>query len=187
MLRMILILSCSLATLVPAIATAQEAAAADTVTFADAYSMDIPDAWVKKEPRSRIVEHEFAVPAVEGDKTDGRVTMMGAGGSVTANIDRWIGQFAQPDSSDTKQRAKVTRKDIDDMEVHVVDISGTYKDRPRGPFGPAVDQPGYRMLGAVIVTKDRGSYFVKLYGPANTVASGQKAFHTMLDSLHAVD
>ena len=68
------------------------------------------------------------------------MTIMGAGGSVEANIDRWIGQFTQPDGSDTKKAAKIEQKKIGGQEVHLVDVAGTYKDQ-RGPFagGPVVD------------------------------------------------
>jgi hypothetical protein len=176
----------SVAWMLPTAGLAQDVAESEAIVIGDTYAMDVPSKWVKKEPRSQIVEREFAVTAVADDETDGRVTMMGAGGSVKANIDRWIGQFTQPDGSATKQRAKVTKREIGGQTVHIVDISGTYKDRPQGPFGPSVDQASYRMLGAVIVTKDRGSYFVKLYGPENTVASGETSFMEMLDSLHAV-
>lgn len=188
MQRMFMIAAAMVAALwLPQWGAAQDVADADAIVIGDAYAMNVPHEWVKQEPRSRIVEREFAVTAVEGDETDGRVTMMGAGGSVQANIDRWIGQFTQPDGSETKQRAKVTEKQIDGQPVHIVDISGTFKDRPQGPLGPAVEQANYRMLGAVIATTERGSYFVKLYGPENTVASGEKSFLKMLDSLHAVE
>ncbi len=53
--------------------------------------------------QTRIVEHEFAIPAAEGDKADGRFTIMAAGGSVDANIDRWYAQFSQPDGGSTKE------------------------------------------------------------------------------------
>lgn len=140
--------------------------------------------WKSKKPESSIIEHEFAVPAAKNDSADGRVTFMSAGGSVEANIDRWYSQFAQPDGSATKDRAKVTRRETAGCTVHLVDVSGTFKEQ-RGPFAPAVAREKYRMLAAIIVSKERGNYFIKFYGPEQTVADGEKAFMGMLDSLRA--
>ncbi len=141
-----------------------------------------PAKWVRKQPQTQIVEHEFAIPAAEGDKTDGRLTIMGAGGGIEANIDRWYGQFTQPDGANTRDRAKVKKIKVAGQEVHLVDISGTFKDQ-RGPVAPAVERPKYRMLAAIIVTQGQGSYFVKFYGPERTVTENEKAFVTMIDGL----
>ncbi len=141
-----------------------------------------PASWLRKQPAVRIVEHEFAVPAAEGDPADGRVTVMGAGGGVQANVDRWFGQFTQPDGGSTKERAKVEKISVGGQEVHLVDISGTFKDQ-RGPVAPAVQRPKYRMLAAIIPTQGRGDYFIKFYGPERTVTENEKAFLAMIKSL----
>ena len=144
-----------------------------------------PAAWQRRQPRSRIVEYEFAVPKVEGDAQDGRLTVMGAGGSVEANIERWIGQFTQPDGKTTKERTTVDKKQVDGAVVHRVDITGSFVDRPGGPFAPgrAVTRPNYRMLGAIIVTPKFGQHFVKLYGPRATIAANEQRFQQFIDSL----
>lgn len=141
-----------------------------------------PKTWVRKQPKTRIVEHEFAVPAAEGDSTEGRFTVMAAGGGVDANIDRWLGQFTQPDGSSTKEKAKIQKMQINGMEVHYVDISGNFKDQP-GPFAPAVNRENYRMLGAIIVTEKSGMHFLKLYGPKGTIGGQEQAFKDMLNGL----
>jgi hypothetical protein len=144
-----------------------------------------PAEWKKVQPKSRIIEYEFATKSAEGDKEAGRVTIMGAGGSVEDNIKRWVSQFSQADGSDTKDKAKVEKKTIGGSEVHFVDLSGTYKDSPAGPFagGKTIDRPDYRMLAAIVVTKNAGNYFVKFYGPAKTVAENEKAFKEMMESV----
>ena len=144
-----------------------------------------PKSWVKKKPRSRIVEHEFGVNAVKGDPADGRLTIMPSGGPIKDNIDRWIGQFSQPDGTATK--AKVTKKKIAGQQVHIVDLQGTYKDAPRGPFGPKVDREGYRMLGTIVElsrdAKPMGNYYIKLYGPVKTMKQNEKAYMEFVQSL----
>lgn len=146
-----------------------------------------PKDWVRKEPKSRIIEHEFAAPLVEGDAMDGRITIMGAGGEVQANIDRWAGQFTQPNGGDSKDVTKVSKKKVNGIEIHIVDIGGTYQDSPAGPFNPAGGKPiareGYRMLGAIIVAPKIGNYFVKFYGPEKTVTKYEADFNKMLDGL----
>lgn len=153
------------------------------VTIADgAISLQAPGTWVKKKPATRIVEVEFAVPKVEGDSADGRLTIMQAGGSVEDNIGRWIGQFTQTDNKPTRDRAVIAEEEIAGQTVHTVDISGTYADR-RGPFAPAVQREDYRMLAAIVVTKENGQQFIKLYGPRKTIAANEKSFNEFVKSL----
>ncbi len=145
------------------------------------YSMQAPKDWKQKEPAVRIIAYEFAAPAAEGDAADGRLTVMGAGGTIEQNVERWYGQFTQPDGSKTADKAKVEKKSIADQTVHTVDISGTYKDQ-RGPFAPAVEREKYRMLGAIVETKE-GNVFFKFYGPEKTIAKHADAFWGMINSL----
>lgn len=154
-----------------------------SISLADGkVTLKAPKSWDKKQPRTRIVDFEFEAPAAEGDETPARVTVMGAGGSVDANIERWISQFSQPDGKSTKDRAKNEKREIAGQTVHIVDIAGTFKDQA-GPFAPAVVREDYRMIGAIIVTDKLGQYFIKMYGPSSTVAKNEKPFHEMLDSL----
>lgn len=167
------------------------AVGAEPTTFglgeAGQITLTAPATWKKVKPKSGIVEHEFSVEPAKGDTAAGRVTIMGAGGSVDANVERWIGQFSQPDGSNTKDKAKVDKKTVGGIEVRTADIAGTYKDMPGGPFagGKAVERPDYRMLAAIIVTPKSGNYFVKFYGPSKTVAENEKAFNELIDSLKA--
>jgi hypothetical protein len=146
-------------------------------------SLTAPAGWTAKQPATRIVEAEFAVPPAKGDEAPGRLTAMGAGGSVESNIDRWVGQFVGPGGAAPKpQRDKTT---VSGCEVEIVDLSGTYKDSPGGPFagGKTVMRDNYRMLGAIIQTKDKGNYFLKLYGPKATIDENEKGFQEMVKSL----
>ena len=166
-------------------AAAQPAAAAETLALADgALRLTVPAGWKVKKPESRIIEHELAVPPAGDDKDPGRVTIMGAGGSIRDNIDRWAGQFSQPDGSDSQKALKETKAQVAGLDVVLIDISGTYKDS-RGPFSgvPAVERPEYRMLAAIIQGKGAGNYFVKFYGPRQTVADNAAAFQKFVDSL----
>ena len=165
---------------------AQSADEERTITLADGkLTLQSPANWVRKEPKVRIIEHEFAVEGKKGQDA-GRVTIMGAGGSIQQNIDRWIGQFSQPDGKKSKEKAKTEKKKIAGLEIHIVDIAGTYKDAPAGPFagGKTIERENYRMLAAIIPGGPSvGNYFIKFYGPADVVKENEKAFHAMIESL----
>lgn len=135
-----------------------------------------PEGWSRQQPRSSMVETEFAIEAVEGDKDRGRATVMSAQGTIEANIERWQDQFSE------RPEAKVEKIEAAGKEITMVDLAGTYKDQP-GPFAPAVERPDYRMLAAIIPTDDRGNYFIKFYGPKKTVAANEQAFRQLIASI----
>lgn len=153
------------------------------------FEMTVPENWQRKQPRVNIIEYEFEIPAAKGDDRPARITVMGAGGTVEDNVRRWYGQFRQPDDSDTEKAAKVEEKDVAGQRVTLVDISGTYLDKPGGPFagGQTIERKDHRMLAAIIQThhdgKKSGNYFIKLIGPKQTVADSKKGFNQMIESL----
>jgi hypothetical protein len=172
-------------------AVAADAAAESRVfTIADGgYSLRAPEGWKRVPPKSNMVETEFSIPGAAADAAEqpGRMTVMGAGGSIQANIDRWQGQFTQPDGSATKDKATSKKLELAGCKVTIVDIPGTFKDMPGGPAagGRAIERPGYRMLAAIVETPDRGNYFLKFYGPAQTVAAHADGFRTMVEGMVA--
>lgn len=141
-------------------------------------TMVAPKDWVYK--KAAFVTYEYSAPAAKEDKVDGRLTVMSAGGSVDENIGRWYTQFTQEDGGSTKKRAKVEKIKVAGYPVHLVDLSGTYKDLRK----PGVDYKDYRMLGTIIETKE-GNLFIKFYGPKRTIAQHEKAFRQMIEGIKA--
>ena len=130
--------------------------------------------WEEKEPKFKgIVSAEFAVKPADGDLAAGRVTLGGLGGGVNANVSRWISQYSDAET----ERETV---DVAGQEVTTVSVRGTYKG---SRFRKEPAGPGYRLLGAVVQTKNAGTYYVKFYGPEKTVDENEEAFHKMLKSL----
>lgn len=166
-----------------ALSTAAVAAedASDATIAMGPVAITAPEGWHKKQPRVRIIAYEYAVPAADGDENDGRMTVMLAGGSIDANVQRWYGQFKQPDGGDTSKVATVEKKEIADHDVHLVDVSGTFLDR-RGPVAPAVSREEYRMLAAIVETK-QGNFFIKFYGPQKTVEEQEAVFMQMIEGM----
>ena len=158
-------------------------------------TMEAPASWKEKERRSRMLAYEFSATAaaeegkakVEADKLPAaRVTIMGAGGSIDANIKRWYGQFKQSDGSKTADRAKVEKFEVDGQTVHMVDIPGTFSESMGGgPFAPGkvVVRKDYRMLGAIVVTDGVGQYFIKMTGPSKVCEQLKPGFIKMLRGL----
>jgi hypothetical protein len=142
-----------------------------------------PKSWEKKQPKFNIVEVEFAPKSSKENVDPARLTIMASGGSVEANLERWLGQFSQEDASDTEDHTKQEVKKINGMQVHIVDIHGTYADSA-GPFaGNAVQRKGYRMLGAIVETKIVGNYYFKMYGPKETMDEHEKRFLKMIETI----
>ena len=59
----------------------------------------------------------------------------GQGGGVQANVDRWIGQFQQPNGKPSKDVAHMGKKTIHGFNVTTVDVTGTYMGMG-GPMSP---------------------------------------------------
>lgn len=159
----------------------------DTTLAGGRLKLQVAASWKKPaKRRSRIIEREFTVPAAKGDKASGRLTMMQSGGSLKQNVERWFGQFKQPDGRATKDVAKVSEKKINGQDVTIVDITGTFKESMGGgPFAPGktVMREDYRMLGGIVQTKVARQYFFKLYGPKKTITEAEPAFLKMMDSV----
>lgn len=168
---------------IPPVPAADVAAAAFRIA-GESLSLETPEGFERVRPKSGMIEAEFTVPS-EGDLPAGRMTVMGAGGSIEANIDRWCGQFAQPDGGDTKDKLTKKSLKVAGCTVTVVDIPGTYLDQPAGPMagGPTVKRPGYRMLAAIVETPEAGNCFLKFYGPAATVERHAAGFQKMIEGM----
>ncbi|MEN1679745.1 MAG: hypothetical protein AAGJ46_09130 [Planctomycetota bacterium] len=161
-------------------APAKPAAESFEVVLAEgALKFTAPGEWKQVRPRNRIIEAEIAVPAEEEGGVDGRLTVMAAGGSVRANVDRWRTQF-KPGSSGGD--AKVEEDEVDGMKLTWFDASGTFMESTRGPFGPKVERPDYRMLAAILQTGGSGNYFFKLTGPADLIEEHAERFRAMVSS-----
>jgi len=160
-----------------------EEKAADTISVFGEKNLGVPKSWARTKPASSIVEHEFLVKEGEGDDAPtARVTMMAAGGDVKANIDRWKGQFAGGNAAAQKSEEKKIGK----WDVHVVDLSGNFKETMGGgPFsgGKVVERTNYAMLGAILVHPEGRKYFVKMTGPADLVKANREGFIQMFDGL----
>ena len=128
---------------------------------------------------------QYKLPKAEGDPEDASLVLyyFGAtqGGSVQANIDRWVGQIQQPDGSASKDKAKTENLTVNGLKVTTVDVTGTFTAEMTPGAGNKRNDADYRLRAAVIETP-KGNYFVKLVGPVKTVARWEQPYTDYLKS-----
>jgi hypothetical protein len=143
-----------------------------------------PPEWKTRAPASSMRVAEFVLPGAEKAQDAELVVYYfgGSGGNVDANIQRWLGQMQQPDGRATEAVAVKEARTINGLKVSTLDVTGTYVAEVRPGSTERHNSPGFRMRTAVVETPG-GPYFIKLVGPAATVAKWNGAFKEFLDSL----
>ncbi|MEW5975545.1 MAG: hypothetical protein AB1898_07035 [Acidobacteriota bacterium] len=168
----------------PALSSAHQAAEGKRTM--GPFKVQVPAGWLEQQPSSSMRKAHFVLPKVEGDEVDAELIVfyfgMGQGGSVEANIERWIGQFGQPDGSSSKDKAKTSKKEADGFPITVVDVSGTYQASMMPGAPERHNSPGFRMLAAVVETSE-GPWFFKLVGPQKTISHWAESFDQFLNSV----
>jgi hypothetical protein len=147
---------------------------------------DAPAGWVSKTPGSTMRVAEWTLPKVAGDTEDALLTVyfFGAnmGGNVQANLDRWMSQMSQPDGRPSKDVAKTSTMTSHDLKMTIVDVTGTYVAEVTPGSTEHFNKPGFRQCAAVVETPG-GPYFVKLTGPAKTIAKWNDSFAAFLKTI----
>ena len=131
---------------------------------------DRPDGW--RDGRMSVMR--LAAFAVGPTEDEAEVTVIEAGGGLRENVDRWLGQVRGDDPP----------KEVVDQalrDAKRIKISGRAAQR----FLLTGDDPeSGDVIDATIVSLDQGSsMFIKMTGPAKTVAGQSKALDAFLESL----
>jgi len=162
------------------------AALTQTPAPAGSLAFTAPEAWKPRPAASSMRVAEFVVPKAAGDSEDGETIIYyfgtRGGGGAEANIERWIGQMKQPDGSPSKDRAVRDEQTVNDLKVSTVDVSGTYIAEMSPGSTEHYNKPGFRLRAAVVETP-RGPYYIKMTGPAKTIAAADADFTKLLESL----
>ena len=146
---------------------------------AGALTFSRPAGWTDRAPASSMRVAEFVVPKAAGDSEDGELIVYyfgGTGGTVEANLQRWASQFQ---SGTDPIRTTAT---VNGLKLTSLDVSGTYVAEVRPGATERHNKPGFRMRATVVETP-KGPYFIKLTGPAATIAGASAAFEQFLKSL----
>ena len=106
---------------------------------------------------------------VPGRHPDIEVTISSAAGGLSANLDRWRGQFSGADASERK--------------VEFADATAVIL-RLRGDYHPGFGRPDRQdwiMLGAALPAPDH-DFYIKLTGPADAVRQVEDEFRGVVSS-----
>lgn len=144
-----------------------------------------PAGWVSERPSSSMRVSQYQLPAAEGDSEAASLVVYyfgaGQGGSVDANLERWIGQMQSSDGRPSKEKAKTETTTVNGLKVTLLDVSGAYTGGDMGGGGAAQTKPNFRMRAGVIETP-KGAYFIKLVGPEKTVGRWDQEFQDFVKS-----
>lgn len=150
----------------------QAAMAADEFTVAGV-TFTKPESWKKVAPSSSMRKAQFAIE--DGPKSAEVIFFyfgQGSGGSVDANINRWLGQFKELKDS-KKETKKVGKRKVTYLSAHGTYMVGSF-------FGPKTPTPDYALFGA-IVEGPQGSIFVKTVGPKKIVDASVRDTRKMVE------
>ena len=113
-------------------------------------SVIVPAGWLVETPSSSMRTAEYRLPSAAGDASLAVFRFgPGRGGGIEANIERWLGQFQQPDGRSSRDVARLWTEEIDGISAHLVDISGTFSVGTMSG-GSGEPQADYTMLGAIL-------------------------------------
>jgi len=146
-------------------------------------SFKAPATWKKETPKNAMRKAQMRIDPATGDAEPAELAVTafpGGAGGVEANVDRWEKQFVDPDKATPK--AKVEKRKGMNVDVTRVDITGRFVAPVMPGQSGRVDKPNYRLLGAIVLTKETG-YFFKLTGPEKTVAAASKGFDSLIESM----
>jgi hypothetical protein len=101
---------------------------------------------------------------------------------VQANLDRWVGQMTQPDGRASKDLAKTSVLKTSDLTITILDLPGTFVAEVAPGSSEHFNKPGFHLRAAVIEGKG-GPCFVRMIGPAKTVAKWDAAAQAFFKSL----
>ena len=146
-----------------------------------------PDGWRQSPGGSPMRVAEFALPRADGDAEDAQLIVYyfgGQGGSVEANIERWVGQMQQADGKPSTAVARKEIRTVNGLKVTLVDVDGTYIAETAPGAGARHNKPHFRLRAGVVETP-KGPYFIKLTGPEKTVTRWNRAYDQFVGSMKA--
>ena len=151
----------------------------------DNLRFEVPTDWNAQKPDSdaRKAQYELTGPDTS-DVASLVVYYFGPGGAgnLQANIDRWVGQFADPEGQPPQEQSRVTARTVAGMRIHSVEVSGRYIAQVTPGSDDRYDKPNYRMVAAIIESPD-GRYYIKAVGPRRTIDQHEEAIARFLDSV----
>ncbi len=136
----------------------------------------VPADWVEEKPDDARCYKQYRLEPIDDDKDYAQVTVrfLGKGkhGTAAAFVKHWKGMFFPPEGKTMHEAAKVRELKVHGAAATYLDVRGDYKGIRGEDTTPRED---FRLLGVYLDTP-KGPYTIRLFGPADTVASYRKQF-----------
>lgn len=148
---------------------------------------DVPKDFVETPPANPMRRAQYTLPRAEGDAEDGEIIVNyfgpGQGGALAANLDRWRGQFTNPDGTPlAPDAAKTETFEAGKLKVTLLDVSGRMGPSTMTGAASGAPKDNFRMLAAMVETA-KGPWFFKCTGPQKTMEKHAESIRTMLKSV----
>lgn len=133
-----------------------------------------PADWVEVPPASSMRLAQWQLPGIEqsGPAECALFSFPGGGGSVDANIARWLGQFEQPDGVPSAERAERMTMTVAGVPATLLQVTGVFLSQNPPMTGPIDPRPDHALFAAIFETEP-APHFVKCTGPRQTI--GERA------------
>jgi hypothetical protein len=139
----------------------------------------VPNGWVQEAPSSSMRLAQWRLD----DGVVCAVSSFGGGGSVDANLNRWVGQFQQPDGSASNDAAVVQRGEFNGLSVTTLQLDGTYISRNPPMTGPEERHANWALFSAIAEVGADDKTFLKCVGPQAAMASSRDSIDRFVSSL----
>jgi hypothetical protein len=146
-------------------------------------SYKVPDSWKQEAPSNQMRKAQYRLPGADGaeDAEMAVFVFPGSGGGVQANIDRWIGQFKQPDGSNSTDKVEIKKVESDQFKISIIYLTGTHlKGSMMG--GETTELKNYAMIAAIVET-DTDPWFFKTIGPEKTINHWRSEFEKFTETI----
>lgn len=152
------------------------AAAMSQAVSAMGLSVSLPAGWKQNPPANQMRLAEASVPDASGDPAKACLVVFStAGGSVEDNIARWSGQVR--DAKGQPVPAKTETRTVNGLKVTVTELTGSFSG-----MGDATPKENWTLRGAIVEGAD-GLLFIKMTGPAASMAAAAPGFNALVDSV----
>jgi hypothetical protein len=145
-----------------------------------------PSIWNDLGP-SGMRQASYTFGPVKEDIDSATVTVFyfgqGMGGSIEANLSRWVGQMTLPEGVTPEEGANIVNITVNNFSTHILQINGSYNTSSGGMMmGESIVKENYRMVGVVLEALE-GNIFFKLTGPVMTAEKMETALMTMVNGI----
>lgn len=152
------------------------------------FTFSFPSTWTSVPVKSSMRQAQFQLPTVKnGDGASEAPELVvyyfgpNGGGGVAQNYERWRGQF-QPNEGKTAIEDKPGKKTVNGLVIDTLECAGRFVAETAPGSGERVNKPNFRMLAAIVPSK-QGLVYFKLVGPSDAVNAERAGFEQLLESL----